>query len=206
MRKTLSRRACDLIAPDAWVIDDTGFTKDGDRSPGVARQYSGTLGKVGNCQIAVSVHAASMRPRRRWAGACSCPRAGTTGPPPDPDAIAAITARRKRSAIPDTEHHRTKWEMAIEMIDELIEWGSHSAGGGRHGVRRPPATHSRSRSPTGRGTATTRRRRTRHGRAPAPIPATRSPRRRPTAAAGAHRPRAIRAGRELQGPGPGGRT
>ena len=41
----------------------------------------------------------------------------------DPDTVAAIAARRARSAIPDTEHHRTKWEMAIEMIDELIEWG-----------------------------------------------------------------------------------
>jgi SRSO17 transposase len=41
----------------------------------------------------------------------------------DPDAVAAITARRRRSAIPDAEHHRPKWEMAIEMIDELIEWG-----------------------------------------------------------------------------------
>jgi FOG: Transposase len=48
-----------LIEPDAWVIDNTGFVKDGDASPCVARQYSGTLGKVGNCQIAVSVHAAS---------------------------------------------------------------------------------------------------------------------------------------------------
>lgn len=44
VRKTLSRRACDLIGPNAWVIDDTGFAKDGDGSPCVARQYSGTLG------------------------------------------------------------------------------------------------------------------------------------------------------------------
>ncbi len=59
VRKALSRKACALIEPDAWVIDDTGFVKDGDASACVARQYSGTLGKVGNCQIAVSVHAAS---------------------------------------------------------------------------------------------------------------------------------------------------
>ena len=59
VRKTLSRKACTLIEPDAWVIDDTGFVKDGDASACVARQYSGTLGKVGNCQVAVSVHAAS---------------------------------------------------------------------------------------------------------------------------------------------------
>ena len=43
---------------EALVIDDTGFPKDGDASPCVARQYSGTLGKTGNCQIGVSVHLA----------------------------------------------------------------------------------------------------------------------------------------------------
>ena len=59
VRKVLSRKACDLIGPEAWVFDDTGFGKDGPASPCVARQYSGTLGKVANCQIAVSVHAAT---------------------------------------------------------------------------------------------------------------------------------------------------
>ncbi|GAA3263050.1 hypothetical protein GCM10010532_114230 [Dactylosporangium siamense] len=57
VRARLARRAVDLVQPVAWVVDDTGFPKDGAGSPGVARQYSGTLGKVGNCQIGVSVHA-----------------------------------------------------------------------------------------------------------------------------------------------------
>lgn len=40
------------------MVDDTGFPEDGVSSLGVARPYSGTLGKVGNCQISVGVHAA----------------------------------------------------------------------------------------------------------------------------------------------------
>jgi SRSO17 transposase len=59
------RAVAELVAPaigvEAWVLDDTGFPKDGKRSPGVKRQYSGTLGKIGNCQIGVSVHAVGAK-------------------------------------------------------------------------------------------------------------------------------------------------
>ncbi len=121
--KTPSRKACTLIAPDAWVIDDTGFLKDGDASACVARQYSGTLGKVGNCQVAVSVHAASdsasapldwrLYLPERWDDRCAA----------DPAEVAAAALRRQRCPIPEGEHHRPKWQMALEMIDELIRWG-----------------------------------------------------------------------------------
>ena len=59
VRRWCARLAVDLIAPQVWVIDDTGFPKDGKASPCAARQYSGALGKVANCQIGVSVHAAT---------------------------------------------------------------------------------------------------------------------------------------------------
>jgi hypothetical protein len=59
VRRRVAMTAADLVAPSVWVVDDTGFAKDGPASACVARQYSGTLGKVGNCQIAVSVHAAT---------------------------------------------------------------------------------------------------------------------------------------------------
>ena len=62
----LLMRACaERVAPQigvvAWIVDDTGVVKDGKHSPGVKRQYSGTLGKIGNCQITVSVHAVGER-------------------------------------------------------------------------------------------------------------------------------------------------
>src|SRR4051794_32466235 len=100
VRERLARRAVEVIAPDAWVVDDTGFPKDGTASPGVARQYSGTLGKVGNCQVGVSISAVT--------DAASCPLdwrlflperwddAGVAGP----EAAAAAPARRGRGRHP----------------------------------------------------------------------------------------------------------
>ena len=63
--RVLIRGSAERVAPQvgvvAWVVDDTGIVKDGKHSPGVKRQYSGTLGKIGNCQITVSVHAVGER-------------------------------------------------------------------------------------------------------------------------------------------------
>ena len=55
----------ELPGVEAFVIDDTGFPKKGEHSVGVARQYSGTLGRTDNCQVAVSLHMAGRRMRAK---------------------------------------------------------------------------------------------------------------------------------------------
>ena len=53
-----------------WVIDDTGFLKQGKESAGVQRQYTGSAGKTANCQIGVSLSIAT--PRHRFQSTSSC--------------------------------------------------------------------------------------------------------------------------------------
>jgi SRSO17 transposase len=122
VRRRLAKRAVDVVAPDAWVLDDTGHEKDGDASPGVARQYTGTAGKVTNCQVAVSLHAVT--------DACSAALNWRLFLPESWDDDCAtgaeaerIALRRARCAIPAEEGHRPKWRQALEMIDELAAWG-----------------------------------------------------------------------------------
>jgi hypothetical protein len=134
VRGRLARWAETFIRPRAVVVDDTGFPKDGSDSPGVARMYSGSLGKVGNCQIGVSVHAVTD-----WASAAIdwrlfLPRSWddtatghATEHAEDPDVIAQIRARRTRSKIPDQVRHQEKWRQALDMLDEIT--GDEQAGG-----------------------------------------------------------------------------
>jgi SRSO17 transposase len=76
VRRRLARRMTKEIAPEGWIVDDTGLPKDGRWSPGVGHQYCGALGKTANCQVIVSVNAATDGHRVHWTGGCSCPRRG----------------------------------------------------------------------------------------------------------------------------------
>jgi SRSO17 transposase len=122
VRERLARRAVAVIAPDAWIIDDTGFVKDGTASPGVARQYSGTLGKVGNCQIGVSICAVTDTASCPLSWRLFLPASWDDAEAATEEAAAAIRARRTRAGIPDEVRHRGKWRLALDMLDELTGW------------------------------------------------------------------------------------
>jgi SRSO17 transposase len=114
VRWRLAEVLCGALSPTAWVVDDTGFPKDGTHSVGVQRQYSGTLGKTANCQLGVSVNAVTEH--------ASCPLDWRLFLPErwDEDAMAS---RRAACHLPDEVHHRPKWQLVLEMLDELAGWG-----------------------------------------------------------------------------------
>ena len=112
VRRRLAERMTAAITPAAWVIDDTGFPKFGRHSVGVAPQSCGALGKVANCQVGVSVHAAT--------DAASAPLDWRLFLP---EAWEHDAERRRKARVPVGEHHRPKWQLALELLDELVAWG-----------------------------------------------------------------------------------
>ncbi len=112
VRRRLAWRMTGEIEPEGWIVDDTGLPKDGRFSPGVAHQYCGALGKTANCQVLVSVNAACDQ--------ASCPLGWRLFLPKSWDEDAQ---RRRRARIPDEVRHVPKWQLALEIIDQLLEWG-----------------------------------------------------------------------------------
>jgi SRSO17 transposase len=94
------------------VFDDTGFPKQGTASVGVARQYSGTLGQVGNCQVAVT---------------CCYTDRQATGPVAVrlylPKTWAQDPARRQQTRAPAEIPLQTKPEIALTLLEQARAWG-----------------------------------------------------------------------------------
>jgi SRSO17 transposase len=113
VRRRLAELLCATLQSTAWVVDDTGFPKDGEHSVGVQRQYSGTLGKTANCQLVVSVNAVTEQ--------ASCPLDWRLFLPERWDEKAMAT-RRAACHLPEGVHHRPKWQLVLDMLDELGGW------------------------------------------------------------------------------------
>ena len=109
--KAVAERVAPAIDVEAWVLDDTGFPKDGKDSPGVKRQYSGTLGKTGNCQIGVSVHAVGRKGTVPLGWALYLP-----------EEWCEDAERRRKAKIPEEVQFKTKPELAVELTERAAGW------------------------------------------------------------------------------------
>ena len=97
---------------EAWIIDDTGFPKQGRHSVGVARQYCGQLGKQDNCQVAVSLSIGNHH--------ASLPVAYRLYLPQD---WAQDRKRRRKAGVPEELSFKTKPEIALEQLRWACEAG-----------------------------------------------------------------------------------
>ena len=90
---------------EAWIIDDTGFPKQGQHSVGVQHQYCGQLGKQANCQVAVSLSIANHHASLPVAYRLYLPKQW-----------AADGARRDEAEIPKAIRFRTKPQIALAQV------------------------------------------------------------------------------------------
>src|SRR5262245_44826499 len=100
------------------VLDDTGLPKKGTGSVGVAPQYSGTLGKVANCQVVVTAEYVEDAPETstplHW------PVSAQRFLPAE---WAAAPARRARAHVPPEVAHQPKSALGLALIDRARAWG-----------------------------------------------------------------------------------
>jgi len=97
---------------EAWIIDDTGFPKQGAHSVGVAPQYCGQLGREGNCQVAVSLSVANHHASLPVAYRLYLPRAW-----------AKDRKRRRKASVPAAIRFMSKPEIALEQIKAALAEG-----------------------------------------------------------------------------------
>jgi SRSO17 transposase len=94
------------------VVDETGFLKKGTKSCGVGRQYSGTAGRIENCQIGVFLGYASPKGRAGIDRALYLPRGWTDD-----------QGRRTEAGVPETIGFHTKPWLALDMIERALGAG-----------------------------------------------------------------------------------
>lgn len=94
----------------AWIVDDTGFLKQGKHSVGVQRQYTGSAGKVTNCQVGVSLGLSTRSQQVPVDFELYLPKTWTND-----------LARRAEAKLPGGTVFRTKPELALAMIRRAVE-------------------------------------------------------------------------------------
>jgi SRSO17 transposase len=94
----------------AWLVDDTGFLKQGSHSVGVQRQYTGSAGKITNCQVGVSLSIATRTEHLPIDFELYLPTSWANSP-----------ERRAEARIPPEVTFKTKPQLALEMITRAMK-------------------------------------------------------------------------------------
>jgi len=110
-RRLAQHMVDDGAEPAFWIIDETSFPKAGEHSVGVARQYCGALGKIANCQVAVSLHWSQAEISHPISWRLYLPQDWVEDP-----------KRRQEARIPEEVVYRTKQALALELIDQALQW------------------------------------------------------------------------------------
>jgi SRSO17 transposase len=114
VRDDLRQYVVEQLADDdaVLVVDETGFLKKGEKSVGVQPQYSGTAGKIANCQIGLFLAYASSYGHAFIDRELYLPRTWS-----------ADHARREEAGVPDTAEYRSKTDLAIAMVERALDAG-----------------------------------------------------------------------------------
>ncbi|MET8138653.1 IS701 family transposase, partial [Streptomyces sp. NPDC005251] len=110
--RRIAARAVAVVGPTAWVIDDHPFVRYGHGTAGAVVQHCGER-EQHLCQVAVSVHAVSGRGSTPLHWRLFLPQGWAQDP-----------ARCARAGVPSGIRHRTKQQIALDLLDELIAWGN----------------------------------------------------------------------------------
>jgi SRSO17 transposase len=111
--QALHRRASrSLGRATYWIVDETSFPKQGRHSVAVARQYCGSLGKLANCQVAVSLHASNAD----W----SWPMGWQLY---IPQPWLEDRALQQKAGMPPELVYQSKPQLALQLIDQALDQG-----------------------------------------------------------------------------------
>lgn len=116
VRREAARHAIAAMAErepvTTWIVDDTGFLKQGTHSVGVQRQYTGSAGKIANCQIGVSLSVATRTEHLPIDFALYLPKSWLDVP-----------ARCRAARIPADVTFKPKTELALDLVVRALEDG-----------------------------------------------------------------------------------
>jgi SRSO17 transposase len=111
--QAIRREVIPVVEPlQAWVVDETGWLKQGNDSVGVSHQYCGAVGKQAQCQVAVEMVVTD--------GEVAAPVGGRLYLP---ESWAKDRARREKVGVPEAVRFQTKPEIAGDLIEEALADG-----------------------------------------------------------------------------------